>query len=155
VDGTGKVFANGGFQASGADFAESFAIRGDRARYSPGDVLVVDPAGERRLALANEPYSTSVAGVYSTKPGILASPHDIQSAALKDEIPLAIVGVVPCKVTTENGPIRPGDLLVASSTPGHAMRGTDRSRLTGAVLGKALQPLASGKGTIEALVSLH
>jgi hypothetical protein len=155
VDGNGKVFANGGFQTGGADFAESFAIRGDRADYGPGDVLAVDPTGDRRLALANEAYSTSIAGIYSTKPGILASPNDTQSAALKEEIPLAVVGVVPCKVTTENGPIKPGDLLVASSTPGHAMKGTDRSRLTGAVVGKALQPLTSGKGTIQALVSLH
>jgi hypothetical protein len=94
VDGTGKVFANGGFQTGGADFAESFAIRGNRAQYSPGDVLMVDATGDRRLTLAQEPYSTAIAGIYSTKPGILASPHDIQSVALKEEIPLAIVGVV-------------------------------------------------------------
>ena len=35
------------------------------------------------------------------------------------------------------------------------MRGSDAARLTGAVIGKALQPLASGKGKIEVLVTLR
>ncbi len=46
--------------------------------------------------------------------------------ALAHEIPLAIVGIVPCKVSAENGPIEVGDLLVTSATPAHAMKGTDR-----------------------------
>jgi hypothetical protein len=68
---------------------------------------------------------------------------------------MAIVGIVPCKVTAENGPIERGDLLVASSKPGRAMKGTDRNRMLGAVLGKALEPLASGEGVIQVLVTLQ
>lgn len=64
-------------------------------------------------------------------------------------------GIVPCKVSAENGAIQIGDLLVTSSTPGHAMKGTDRSRMFGAVLGKALQPLPSGAGVIEVMLSLQ
>ena len=70
-----------------------------------------------------------------------------------NEIPLAIVGIVPCKVSAENGPIQPGDLLVTSSTPGHAMKGTDRTRMLGAVVGKALEPLNEGNGIIQVLVT--
>jgi hypothetical protein len=62
---------------------------------------------------------------------------------------------VPCKVTSANGAIKRGDLLVSSPEPGYAMKGTDRLRLAGAVVGKAMQPLASGKGTIEVLVTLQ
>jgi hypothetical protein len=76
-------------------------------------------------------------------------------AGTAGEIPLAMVGIVPCKVTTENGPIHRGDLLVSSSTPGHAMRGTDRTRLVGAVVGKALGSLAQGTGVIQVLVTLQ
>jgi hypothetical protein len=36
----------------------------------------------------------------------------------KSDIPLAVVGVVPCKVTSENGAIEAGDLLVGSSKEG-------------------------------------
>ena len=70
-------------------------------------------------------------------------------------MPLAVVGIVPCKVTAENGAILGGDLLVTSSRPGYAMKGTDRSRLVGAVVGKALEPLPKGAGTIQVLVTLQ
>lgn len=155
VDGNGTVFANGGLQPGGADFAESMAVRGDRSGYGPGDLLVIDVKGERRLALSQEPYSTLVAGIYSTKPGMLGSTRKADEAGAQDEIPLAVVGIVPCKVTAENGPIHRGDLLVTSTIPGHAMKGTERNRMLGAVVGKALEPLQHGTGVIQVLVTLQ
>jgi hypothetical protein len=86
---------------------------------------------------------------------MLGSTRKIDAPSANDEIPLAMVGIVPCKVSTENGPIRAGDLLVTSSTPGHAMRGTDRGRMLGAVVGKALEPLSAGMGVIQVLVTLQ
>jgi len=154
VDGTGKGFFDGGTQTGGADFAESVALAPGSYRHEPGDLLAVDPAGKRQLTLASEPYSTLVAGIYSTKPGVLATTHAGDEVAV-NEVPLAIVGIVPCKVSTENGAIAPGDLLVSSSTPGHAMKGTDRGRMLGAVVGKALEPLAQGQGVIQVLVTLQ
>lgn len=38
---------------------------------------------------------------------------------------------------------------------GYAMRGSDAAKLSGAIIGKALKPLASGKGKIEVLVTLR
>jgi hypothetical protein len=72
-----------------------------------------------------------------------------------EEIPMAMVGIVPAKVSAENGPIRPGDLLVTGSAFGYAMKGTDRSRMLGAVIGKALGTLDSGTGVIEVVVTLQ
>jgi hypothetical protein len=155
VDGTGKVYANGGFQPNGADFAESMAVTGDRNKYVAGDLLVIDPSASRRLALAQQPYSTLVAGIYSTRPGMLGSTRTVDEPPAKDEVPLAVVGIVPCKVTTENGAIQVGDLLVTSSTPGHAMKGTDRTKMLGAVVGKALEPLQQGAAVIPVLVTLQ
>jgi hypothetical protein len=71
------------------------------------------------------------------------------------EVPLAVVGIVPCKVTAENGAIARGDLLLTSSRPGYAMKGTDRSRMLGAVIGKTMQPLPKGSGVIQVLVTLQ
>jgi hypothetical protein len=68
---------------------------------------------------------------------------------------MAVVGIVPCKVSAENGAISRGDLLVTSSTKGYAMRASDTKKLAGSIMGKALQPLASGKGKIEVLVTLR
>jgi hypothetical protein len=155
VDGTGRVFADGGFQPNGADFAESMAVAGDRSEYEAGDLLAIDPTANRRVALAHEPYSTLVAGIYSTRPGMLGSVRKADDPAPTGDIPLAVVGIVPCKVTTENGLIQVGDLLVTSSTVGHAMKGTDRSRMLGAVVGKALERLAKGTGVIQVLVTLQ
>ena len=70
-------------------------------------------------------------------------------------MPLAVVGIVPCKVSTENGPVARGDLLVTSSLPGYAMKGTNRRRMLGAVVGKALEPLEKGSGVIQVLVTLQ
>jgi hypothetical protein len=155
VDGTGRVFADGGFQPNGADFAESMAVTGDRSNYTAGDLLVIDPSAKRHLGLAQRPYSTLVTGIYSTKPGMLGSTRKVDEAAAKDEVPLAVVGIAPCKVSAENGPIHTGDLLVASSTLGHAMKGTDRSKMLGAVVGKALEPLLQGRAVIQVLVTLQ
>jgi hypothetical protein len=155
VNGNGTVFADGGFQPNGADFAESMAVTGDRAEYTAGDLLVIDPTANRRVVLAQQPYSTLVAGIYSTKPGMLGTTRKMDESAAQNEVPLAVVGIVPCKVTAENGPIRTGDLLVTSSTPGHAMKGTERSKMLGAVVGKALEPLPEGKGVIQVLVTLQ
>jgi hypothetical protein len=154
VDSTGKGFFDGGTQTGGADFAESVAVAKEFTQHEPGDLLIVDAAGKRQLKLSEEPYSTLVAGIYSTKPGVLATAHKMDETTA-NEIPLAIVGIVPCKVSAENGAIQPGDLLVTSSTPGHAMKGTDRSRMLGAVVGKALEPLSEGKAVIEVLVTLQ
>jgi hypothetical protein len=153
VDGAGKGFFDGGTQTGGADFAESVSVAREQ-HHEPGDLLIVDTTAKRQLKLATEPYSTLVAGIYSTKPGVLATTHKMGESAA-NEIPLAIVGIVPCKVSAENGAIQPGDLLVTSSTPGHAMKGTDRGRMLGAVVGKALEPLTEGKGVIQVLVTLQ
>lgn len=155
VDGTGKGFFDGGTQTDGADFAESVATATGSNHYGPGDLLVLDTTADRQLTLSTEPYSTLVAGIYSTKPGVLATPHKLDAPASVGEIPLAIVGIVPCKVSAENGSIQRGDLLVTSSTPGYAMKGTDRNRMLGAVVGKAMEPLEKGTGVIQVLVTLQ
>lgn len=72
---------------------------------------------------------------------------------------MAMMGIVRAMATAENGAIHPGDLLVTSSTIGYAMKGTDRSRMLGAVIGKALgnldSDLDSGRGVIEVVVALQ
>jgi hypothetical protein len=137
----------------GGDYAESVDVSGDRAQYGPGDVLRIDDDNPSKFVRVAEAYSTAVAGVYSTKPGALGRRQTTPKSV--DEIPLAMIGIVPVKVSTENGRIRPHDLLVSSSKPGYAMKGTDRSRLVGAVIGKAMGSLDSGNGVIEVLVTLQ
>ena len=140
---------------SGGDYAESVDVGGKRDGYEPGDVLVIDPEAPGRFLKSATPYSTAVAGIYSTKPGVRGRRQATDSSHMKDEVPMAMVGVVPTKVSAEGGPIRAGDLLVTSSRPGYAMKGIDRTQLAGAIVGKAMGNLESGAGVIEVLVSLQ
>ena len=84
---------------------------------------------------------------------------------------MALTGQVPVKVTTENGPIKKGDLLASSSKPGYAMKAEfiplenikSLSELTAAleenrkrqlaIIGKALEELPEGEGTIVILMA--
>ena len=170
VSNAGNTYCDGSFTPGGADLAEMIAVSSGASAVEPGDVMVIDANNARAILKSSEPRSTLVAGIYSTKPGFIGSernwdnstgPSEAQlgTYTLEDvasefnEIPLAVVGIVLCKVSAENGPIGSGDLLVTSSTPGHAMR--DNNPQVGTVLGKALESLASGTGVIKVLVTLH
>ena len=156
ADGTVQTTASTGIGGTcGGDYAESVDVSGERTNYEPGDVLVIDPSSPGRFLKSNEVYSTMVAGIYSTKPGLVGRRQTTDPRTSTSEIPMAMVGIVPTKVSAENGPIKTGDLLVASSTVGRAMKGTERSLLIGAVIGKALGSLDSGTGVIEVLVTLQ
>ena len=138
----------------GGDYAESVGVSGKRAQYEPGDVIVIDRSNPETFIRSSTPYSKTVAGIYSTKPGAIGR-RSTNPETIKVEIPMAMVGIVPTKVSAENGPIEPGDVLVTSATPGYAMRGTDGARLVGAIVGKALQSLNHGNGVIDVLVTLQ
>ena len=151
-DGTTQSTAYTGVTCGG-DYAESVDVTGTQAAYAPGDLLVINKHDPSKFVKSNEPYSTMVAGIYSTKPGTVGRRQTTPKSS--DEVPMAVVGIVPAKVSAENGAIEAGDLLVSSSTPGVAMKGTDRNRMLGAVVGKAMGTLDSGTGTIEVLVTLQ
>ncbi|MBI1742162.1 hypothetical protein HYR54_03740 [Candidatus Acetothermia bacterium] len=154
IDSAGKGFFNGGTQTGGADFAESMRTTDDPATLQPGDVLVIDPGHARAVKKSSAPNSKLVVGVYSVKPSILAiADHHIDDS-LTGEVPVAVVGIVPTKVSAENGPIQIGDLLVSSSTPGHAMRAPNNPA-PGTIIGKALATWESGNGVIEVMVMLR
>jgi hypothetical protein len=150
----GKGFFNNGTQVGGADVAEAFEVEGDARSYEPGDVLVLSTRSDRRVEKSRSAYSPLVVGVYATKPGVLLTERHIDDE-LRGTVPLGVVGVIPTKVSAENGPISRGDLLVTASVSGHAMRGAARSRMFGATIGKALEEFAGpGTGIINVLVNV-
>jgi len=143
----GEVYASGTFHAGGADFAEMLPAQ---EGLEPGDVLVIGTDG--KLARSTQPHERSVVGVHATKPGFLGGAHE--GADLTGKVPLAVVGIVPVKVTSENGPIKPGDKLAASSAAGHAMKAAQPGEI-GTVIGKALGELKGERGVIQMLVILQ
>jgi hypothetical protein len=147
---TGNVYADGNFTGGGADVAERIDVT---EAVEPGDVVEIDPNNPGKFRKAREALSTRVAGVISTAPGVVLGN---KSAEHNDARPiLALAGRVPVKVTAKYGAIAVGDLLVSSPIPGYAMKCPEKSQCIGAVIGKALEPLAEGVGVIEAQVMLR
>jgi len=141
----------------GLDVSEDFLILEHSAggEAIPGMVVCIDQGGTGALCPCATAYDRTVAGVISgagsIQAGLTLSGADVEGT----QRPVALVGRVYCWADASNGPIEPGDLLTTSSTPGHAMRVTDYSRATGAVLGKAMSDLPEGKGLILVLVNLQ
>jgi|GEM_PF-572418 len=148
VTNAGDVLSDAGFHTPAADMAEMLPAA---AGLEPGDVLCVGREGA--LVLCTEAYQGSVVGVYSTRPGFVGGSG--VDGDTGDKVPLAVVGVVPVKASAENGPIVPGDLLAAGGTAGHAMRCVGVDACFGRTIGKALEGLDAGSGTILMLVVLQ
>ncbi len=115
-----------------------------------GDVVAMDPANDKHVIRCILPADPLVVGIAV---GRGEECKKTASGEASSQVPVATSGIVLCKVDAGFGPIRRGDLLVASSNPGHAMRATDST--PGTVLGKALEPLDKGTGAIRVLVMLR
>lgn len=136
----------------GADCAEHFDIAG-LEEFEPGTVMVIDSHGA--LTQSSQAYDKRAAGVISGagnfRPGIVLDKQQDSG----NRLPIALVGKVYCKVDADISPIQVGDMLATSPTPGHAMKAEDPQRSFGAVIGKALKSLPSGKGLVPILVCLQ
>lgn len=151
INAGGNVNVTGDVVLSGSDCAEDFDAPKD---IEPGTVVVIDNSGGlQESAVA---YDKRVAGVISGaglyKPAlIMGKKHD----STGHRTPLALTGKAYCKVDAQYAPIEVGDLLTTSPTPGCAMRATDPALAFGAVIGKAMSRLDSGRGLIPILIALQ
>ena len=139
----------------GSDLAEPFNISQAEQPVSEGEVVVIDEANPGQLKLTDQPYDTRVAGVISGANGIHPGIQMQQQGLLEGGKNVALTGRVYVQADTSNGPIKPGDLLTTSSTPGRAMRVSDHGRAQGAILGKAMTTLKNGRGMVLVLVTLQ
>jgi hypothetical protein len=102
-------------------------------RFQQGDVLCWDPENQQLTKCAQD-----------------ASPLVVAVADI-DGKPI-IMGVEPVRVV---GPVSPGDLLVASETPGYAVawsRDHEGYPPPGVILAKALDTQGSGDGLVKAMI---
>ncbi|MBK8269456.1 MAG: hypothetical protein IPK83_14585 [Planctomycetes bacterium] len=138
----------------GADLSEQFEIQGD---FDSGMIVCIDEHNPGKLAVSSSAYDSKVAGVVSgaggVRTGLLMGQREKTEVDGKNAV--ALTGRVYCWADATHGEIKAGDMLTTSSTPGHAMKAADREKAHGAVIGKAMQPLKSGKGLILVLVNLQ
>jgi len=101
-----------------------------------GDVVCLDPSLRAGVKKCANQYDKTAVGVITTTPGLVIG--DIEDRDVK-AAPVVLAGRTPVKVSTENGPIKAGDLLTASSIPGVAMK-ADKA---GQIIGQAMAPFNS------------
>lgn len=111
----------------GADLAEYINVS------EPSDLVELDPAKVRHYRKARG-NSERVGEVIASEPGFILD-NNLKSKAGSHPL-LALMGWVPVKATTENGPINPGDLLTVSNRPGYAARFVKTKRREGVTIGK-------------------
>jgi hypothetical protein len=137
----------------GSDLAEPFAM-GD-GQIPKGSVVVIDEENPGKLKLSDRPYDQRVAGIVSGANGINPGIALHQEGALEGTQNVALTGRVYVLADAASSPIRPGDLLTTSVTPGHAMKASDHAKAQGAIIGKAMTSLKTGHGLVLVLVSLQ
>ncbi len=142
--------------SGGSDIAEPFDVAGP-GQVKPGTVVSIDPDSPGRLRLTQSAYDRTVAGIISGAGGVNPGMTLHQKNSIADgKHPVALTGRVYAYGDAEaGGPIRPGDLLTTSGTPGHAMKVSDHDKAAGAIIGKAMSTLESGKGLVLVLVNLQ
>ncbi len=140
----------------GSDLSENFDIRSRDGKVSPGMVVCIDPDRPGRLVVCHRPYDPTVAGVISGAGGVVPGMRMGQAGSVADgDHPVALTGRTYVFADASGGPIRPGDLMTTSNTPGHAMRVSRNANVTGVILGKAMTSLDSGRGLVLVLIALQ
>lgn len=136
----------------GLDYAEGFDVAGD-LKPEPGSVLSIDPENPGRLTPSCCAYDSKVAGIVA---GAESLGSGVRLGVGQFDCDVALAGRVYCNVDATDEEVKPGDLLTTSQRTGFAMKATDVSRTGGAILGKAMEPMARGQsGRILVLVTLQ
>jgi len=149
TDGTTKVQI---LEITGADIAERFAVTD---RVEPGMVVEIDPDHPGQLRLAHGAYNRRVAGVVSGAGDLPVGAILGNLPGCEDAPPIALSGRVWAYCDASNGAIQPGDMLTTSRISGHAMKVEDYALGQGAIIGKAMTTLESGRGLVLVLVNLQ
>jgi hypothetical protein len=127
-------------QAEFADVAEMYEAD---VNYAPGTVVKI--GGDKEITQTTDADDTDVFGIISDNPAYLLNAG---LARTKLALPVALAGRVPVKVI---GPVKKGDRIVSSSTPGTAKASSKPNAL--AIIGRALQSSdEEGIRTIEVVV---
>jgi hypothetical protein len=128
---------------SGADLAEYYKTAD--ASIEAGDVVAIDKEHNLQVVKSLSSQNETTVGVISTKPGQVLGDENGNANDPNARL-VALAGRVPVKVSLENGLIKRGDYLTASSVPGVAMRATGPC----VTIGKALTDF-DGTATTEML----
>jgi hypothetical protein len=163
----GNVVVQGNLTVTGSKggYVVDMALNDGDEPLTPGDLVIVTGVANPVIGhipvplvrKADSAGSTAVIGVVEAAHG----PHENGAAGASDGaaypgdyLTIVTLGAfMTIKVDAGYGPVQPGDLLVSSPTPGHAMRADNPQ--AGTIIGKALSALDEGTGTVAVMVTLQ
>ncbi len=138
-----SIISTGG----GFDVAEEYPTYDESLE--AGDLVAIDQDHKEFVKRANP--SDAVIGVISEQPGFQLSAKQSEKIPGARYLPVALVGRVPVKVNTSDGPIQPGDMLTLSSLPGVAKKATR----PGPTIGRAMEAYSGeSEGRVTAYVTM-
>lgn len=145
----GDVYADGSMSLTPGDYAEYFRVVASSTPLTPGDVVALDETSASSVTRGLSVLRAQTLGIISTKPAIIGNSVEGRESD-SSYVAVALLGQVPAHVSAVSSTIYTGDDL---------MMGED-GMLTkaigpGMVVGRAMEPLASGTGTILVSVSPH
>lgn len=163
IDGS-LVISDSLFANDKSGYVVDVALHAGDEPLQQGDVVVVTGVAEPvvgdipvpQVRMADSEASSAVIGVvdrrYRTDDPV-RSQREEEPVAPGEYVGIVTLGAFKAiRVDASYGAIAPGDLLVSSPTPGHAMRADDPA--AGTVLGKALDVLEEGQGVVAVMVTL-
>ncbi len=153
IDAAGKVSLGILQITGGSDLAENFEVGDEEIK--PGMIVAIDPENSGKLILARGAYNRRVAGIVSGANNLSAGMLLPDLRESENSLPVALSGRVWVYADAGKNPIKPGDLLTTSDTPGYAMKVTKYKKAQGAIIGKAMTELKSGTGLVLVLVNLQ
>jgi hypothetical protein len=149
---TGDLTVLGDIHVGQMDLAERFEV--DAADQSePGMVMVIQRPGV--LSPCTRAYDKRAVGVISGAGSLRPAITLGEARGERNTVKIALVGTAYCWVDADEAPVEIGDLITTSPTTGHGMKADDPASSFGATIGKALAPLANGRGLIPIVLALQ
>lgn len=124
-----------------SDIANVYDISDKEAQN--GDILIITP--EKGIGRTNIPYDIHLFGVLQDEPLVAFKKVDGTGKAV------ARSGVAKVNVTDANGPIKAGDGITSSETPGYGMKAT----ISGHIIGVATADFNEAKGQIPVALKIE
>jgi hypothetical protein len=129
-------------------FINALWSQNDFGKFNNGDIICSDNGQfiDANFRVSTKPYDELVVGVYKK-----TESENITDNKSFYRLPITRDGILLVKFNSENGPIKKGDLITSSSTPGEGMKATQ----SGMIIGVALEDASAASGLIKIRVLIQ
>lgn len=150
--GTRSISAKGTITGQLADLGEFVPVVGSKNNYEMGDLLSIESSTSTRFRKSLGRYDAGLSGVVTPVSAFIAG-GEIEGA--DDSVIMALSGRVKVKVTGENGSIKAGDAIVASSRSGFGMKANRPGRVVGVALEDFSGSDKTNEGRVMVFINPH